>query len=164
MIRRVVQHRTKVAMSGLAAALAFGFAAPPLADAQEASSEPAPPFDEGEIIYSRDVHHSIGAPFFLGPTQSVVTGPTNMIVQSVDDSLRLLTDDETALVSASLAPPASVIQRSLGAEPNALVRPGESSLAAGERSGSVVGKTIDGAMDSLSSALGTMSSILGSSQ
>ena len=164
MIRRVAQHRMEVGLSGLAVALMVGFAMPTTADAQEASGEHAQPFDEGEIIYSREVRHSVGAPFFPGPTQSVVTGPTNMVVGAVDDSLQPLTDEETALVSASLAPPALVLQRSLNTGLDTLGGAGESSIVAGERSGSVVVKTINGAMDSLSSALGTMSGILGSSE
>lgn len=81
---------------GLAAVLVPGLTQP--AQAQEAPppAESQTGLKDGEFIYARDVHHSIGAPFFPGATHQAVTAPTNAIVATIANGLAPLTDSEAA--------------------------------------------------------------------
>lgn len=149
---------------GLTIVMLSGFVVPHEAKAQQVPDSAPATFAEGEVTYSREVSHSVGAPYFPGTSRSIVTGPTNVIVGQLTQSLQPLTDEESAFVSASLAQPSSTMQQSLDIGLATLVGPGSTGVGAGERSGSVVGSTIGSAMDSLGSALGTMASVLGSQQ
>lgn len=128
--------------------------------AQDAEDTPAP-FAEGVIIYSRDVHHTVGAPFFPGQTHSVVTGPTNAIVAGVDNGLKPLSDDDIAFVSASNTTPANFVEQPLNAGFENLTGNSGAAISTTGQEASIAGGAIGGAMESLSSALGTMSAILG---
>lgn len=164
MNRRPAQTRVTLGVMGLAVAMLSGFVVPHEAEAQQAPDLAPAASAEGEVTYSREVSHGVGAPYFAGTAHSIVTGPTSVIVGQLTQSLQPLTDEETAFVSASLAQPSSTMQQSLDTGLAALGGSGSTSVTAGERSGSVVSSTIGGAMDSLGSALGTMTSVLGSQQ
>ena len=84
----------------LLAGLSGGFAQPVLA--QDAALPTEAPVKDGEIIYSRDVHHSIGAPYIPGETDTTVTAPTGAIIGTIALGLAPLTDSEGAGITASL--------------------------------------------------------------
>lgn len=131
-------------------------------DVQAQTADPAPsPFAEGVIIYSRDVHHTVGAPYFPGQSHSVVTGPTNAIVAAVDNGLKPLSDDDIAFVAASTTTPATFVEQPLTAGFENLNGNSGASISTTGQEASIAGGAIGGAMESLSSALGTMSAILG---
>lgn len=70
--------------------------------AQEQNPPAAAPVEDGEIIYSRDVHHSIGATYIPGETDTAVTAPTSAIIDTIGLGLAPLTASEGANITASL--------------------------------------------------------------
>lgn len=128
---------------------------------------PAPaaqtPVEDGEIIYSRDVHHAIGAPYIPGEADAAVTAPTGAIIGTIALGLAPLTDSEGAGITASL--PAAFA--ALG--PTELQQAGgQSALDGGlgqfimnETSSGAGGSAISSAMDALSGALESLSAIPG---
>lgn len=147
---------------GFATALVAGLAQP-------ARAQDAPPPDagqsalrDGELTYARDVHHSIGAPFFPGATHQAVTTPTNAIVATIAASLAPLSDSEAAGVTGSLRSTiGDFVPRALAP----LMRE-----QAGSRTESIVGthtgamsggSAIGGAMGALAGALEGLSAITG---
>lgn len=147
---------------GLAAVLVPGLTQP--AQAQEAppAAESQAAIQDGELVYARDVHHSIGAPFFQGATHQAVTAPTNAIVATISNSLAPLSDSEAAGVTGSLRGTFE------GIGPMTLTPlMGEQ---AGSRTENIVvaqsgaisgGSAISGAMGALAGALDSLSAITG---
>jgi hypothetical protein len=132
--------------------------------AQEAPAESAAPPVDGEIIYSRDVHHSVGQVYFPGTAHSTVTAPTSMIVGAIANGLQPLSDTETAQVSALLTAPLAgeLMPHDLAQSADA-AGTGSHFAIAGETA-SAIGSTIDRSMDSLSQALEGLSAISGAGQ
>ncbi|MFL0672420.1 MAG: hypothetical protein ACJLS3_13655 [Erythrobacter sp.] len=137
--------------------------------AQPALAEPAqPPADapikEGEIIYSREVRHSIGAPHYPGRAHAAVTAPTNTIIRSVNIGLAPLSDSENAAVTGSLRQLAGVTTQLdlqlLGAGAGAGPQ-GSDALAGSQNAAASTGGVIGQAMGALSSALGSLSALTG---
>lgn len=160
MFDRIAMSRLGFATVGLGCGLLAAVATAPDATAQEATISPAASEAEGRFIYSRAVHHSVGAPYFPGPTASVVTGPTGVITGAIANGLTPLTDEESGAVAAALARPTAISWAvDAGLAPRAGFRTG---AAAGERAGGSTGGTISDAMGSLTSALGALRSALGS--
>lgn len=121
----------------------------------DAAAEPA---GEGQIIYARDVRHSIGAPHFPGRSHAAVTAPTRILTGTIALGLAPLTDIETARVTASLP------QTPLNAALSALAVPEQGAAAsraggllglesAGQGGGGAIGR----AMGALTDALGSLS-------
>jgi hypothetical protein len=135
-------------------------AAPVLAG--EGQSPPAPPSEDGRVIYARDVHHSIGQPHFPGATHAAVTAPTGTIVGSLAIGLAPLTDSETASVTASVPAALQVggvaELRPFAAEPGASQATTMLGAEGGARS---IGASIGNAMGALTGALGTLSALTG---
>jgi hypothetical protein len=149
-----VRHR-------LAAVLLVGLAASPLL-AQEPAPPPAPPVADGELIYARDVRHSIGAPHFPGRVHTAVTAPTGTILGAVVTGLAPLSDSETASVTASVpaalplgvaAQLGQLVPESGGAQVNAM--PGA------ETATGAIGASIGRAMGALTGAMGSLSALTG---
>ncbi|TIX51553.1 hypothetical protein [Alteraurantiacibacter aquimixticola] len=134
------------------------------ANAQEAEASGSEIPEDGTIIVSRDVHHTIGAPYFPGQTHRVVTAPGRLVVSTLDNGLKPLTDGETAQVTAQLTSPQ--MQNGALAEMGQTVElaGGGSQLASGTQVGSVVTSTIDRSMDALDGALGSLSALAGGGQ
>lgn len=88
---------------GLAAMLVAGV--PDDARAQEApvpaQGQTTP--SEGELIYARDVHHSVGDPYFPGPSHTTQTAPTRAITETIANGLAPINDIEAAAVTGSLS-------------------------------------------------------------
>ena len=145
----------------LLAALTGGVAQPVLA--QEADPPTQAPLEDGEIIYSRDVHHSIGAPYIPGETDTAVTAPTGAIIGTIALGLAPLTDGEGASVTASL--PAAMSPLGLNemqlAEGQGSFAGGLGSFIVAETSSGSGGGAISSAMGALSSALQSLSVISG---
>lgn len=132
--------------------------------AQDAPGASATAPVDGEIIYSRDVHHAVGQPHFPGTAHATVTAPTQMIVGTIADGLQPLSDTETAQVSAQLtAPLAAEMKAQDLAQAGDPGGTGNHFAIAGETA-SAIGSTIDRSMDSLTQALNGLSTISGAGQ
>jgi hypothetical protein len=145
----------------LLTALTGGLAQPVLAQQQPAPT--AAPLEDGEIIYSRDVHHSIGAIYVPGETDTAVTAPTSAIIGAVGLGLAPLTDSEGANITASL--PAAM--EPLGATEMHLTG-GQGGMAGGlgqfivsQTASGAGGSGISSAMSALTGALESLSAIGG---
>lgn len=149
----------------LLSVLTAGLVVQPVA-AQELAPPATPveaPAEDGQIIYSRDVHHSIGAQYFPGETDAAVTAPTQAIIDTVALGLAPLSDSEGAAITASL--PAALA--ALG--PTELQQTGgQSALNGGlgqfivtETTSGSAGSAINSAMGALTGALESLSAISG---
>jgi hypothetical protein len=147
---------------GLAAVLVPGLTQP--AQAQEAPPPTASQstIEDGELIYARDVHHSIGAPFFPGATHQAVTAPTNAIIATISNGIAPLSDIEAAGVTGSLR---GTIEGIVPTALAPLMRDQAGSRTEniggapiGNMSG---GSAISGAMGALAGALDSLSAITG---
>lgn len=157
---------------GLALTITLIFALPHPAIAQEASASPpavaTAGAGEGEIIYSREVsNRTVGMNYTPGRTQTVVAGPTNLILGSVATGLRPISDGENAAISAAISTPVSTVQSSIALGLAAI--PSAKSTGLGNVNiGSVQGSVIDGAIGqatgALGSAMGSLRSALGGGQ
>ena len=131
--------------------------------AEDGSADPANTSPDGEIIYARDVHHSIGAPHFPGQTHTAVTAPTGAIIGAIAVGLAPLSDSETASVTASVP----IALQAGGPAELRLLAPeagGAQTVLAvsGTQSGTAsIGGSIDRAMGALTGALGSLSSVTG---
>jgi hypothetical protein len=141
----------------LLTALTGGLAQPVLAQDQAA------PVEDGEIIYSRDVHHTIGATYIPGETDTAVTAPTSAIIETVGLGLAPLTDNEGAAITASL--PAAM--ETLGATDMQLAG-GQGGVAGGlgqfivsQTASGAGGSGLSSAMSALTGALESLSAIGG---
>lgn len=149
-VRRMSRHSM---LSGLLAAI---LAQPALAE--DPTSPDVAPTKDGEIIYSRDVNHSIGAPYFAGTSHAAITAPTRLITDSIALGLAPLTDSETSHITASL--PLNIAN---GALADLQPMTAGSSLAqsnpllVSENTGLASGGAINRAMGALSNALGSLS-------
>lgn len=144
------------------AVVASTLGAPALAGDSGTHGAGAQPVGEGKIVYSRDVHHSVGDAYFPGGSDVAITAPTNAINGVIALGLVPLTDGETARVTASL--PQTMINAAL----SSLVVPEQGALSS--QAGALVatdtaalagGGAIGRAMDALSGALGSLSVITG---
>ena len=117
---------------------------------------------DGELIYSRDVNHSIGALYFPRQAYAATTAPTQAIVNTIDLGLSPLSDSENAAVTGSLRQFAGVTgqleTQLLGAAPLA---PGSDTLATAQGAPASGGGVIGQAMGTLSNALGSLSVLTG---
>ena len=125
-------------------------------------SAPAPPIKDGELIYSRDVNHSIGALYFPRQAYAAKTAPTQTIVNTIDIGLSPLSDSENAAVSGSFKQFAGTTvqleSQLLGA---ATVAPGSDALASAQGAPASGGGVIGQAMGALSNALGSLAVLTG---
>ena len=144
--------------------LTAGLAQPVLA---QEPPQPAPsaeaPVKDGEIIYSRDVHHSIGAQHFPGETDAAVTAPARVMIDTVALGLVPLTDREGAAITASV--PAVMAELGLAEMP---LSNGQGGIAGGlgevivsQTASGSAGSAISSAMGALSGALESLSAIPG---
>lgn len=121
----------------------------------------APPLVDGELIYSRDVRHSIGAPHYPGPTHAATTAPTRAMVNAVNIGLAPLDDSENAAITGSLrqfaAPTTQLEMQLAGTGPGAS---GANALAT-TQTAAAPGGAIGQAMGALSNALGSLSILTG---
>lgn len=147
---------------GLAAVLVPGLTQPAQAQDAPPPAESQVALEDGELIYARDVHHSIGAPFFPGATHQAVTAPTNAIVATIAASLAPLSDSEAAGVTGSLRGTigdfvpkalAPLMREQAGSRTESIV-----GTQTGAMSG---GSVIGGAMGALAGALDGLSAITG---
>lgn len=160
---------TTVRRANLLVGAALALAIPLVAGAQDTTaavaataSDPAR-HTESTIIYSRDVNHTVGAPYFPGQSHSLVTAPTNLIIDSLGNGLTPLSDDEIGSVAAALTSPMQIVETTMGSNLDGLSSSqGGSGLAAHNQQGSHVGSAVSSGMASLSSALGAVSAALGS--
>lgn len=169
MDERTSMTRLRIGLAGLALATGFALVLPQSAKAQDAGIEQPPPppetapemAEDGTFTYSRDVRHSIGQPFFPKQTDWVVTGPARMITATVGAALVPITDDEASYVTASMAPPGTSVENTMATGMLALDEQRSGNMVTVGQAGSVVGKTVDTAMDALSGALGSLSILSG---
>ena len=131
------------------------------------SRTPAPSVQsEGRIIYSRTVAYgSAIGPRFPGPAQSVVTGPTGLILDSLGAGLETLGDDESAgIVGTSNSAVLSALNNPAAGMTgaNGTVRTG-SDIATGTQTtvisnlpGATVNSAVGQGLGGLSSALGVL--------
>lgn len=154
------QIRTLGRITGLFAGLAISTAA----FAQDATGDASSLPPDGESIYARDVHHSIGQPYFPGQAHTTVTAPTQMIIETIALGLQPLEDEETASVSALLSAPlvGNAALPDLAQPASALGTSNQ--LSTTEVAASAINSTIGKSMDSLSQALGALSAIPGANQ
>lgn len=147
---------------GLAAVLVPGLTQPAQAQDAPPPAESQAALEDGELIYARDVHHSIGAPFFPGATHQAVTAPTSAIVAAISNGLAPLSDSEAAGVTGSLR---STTETFVPMALAPLVRDQSGSRTeniAGTQTGALSGgSAISGAMGALSGALNSLSAITG---
>ena len=144
--------------------LTAGLAQPVVAQDQPPSAPPAEASaEDGEIIYSRDVHHTIGAPYIPGETDTAVTAPTGAIIGTIALGLAPLTDSEGAGITASL--PAAMAPLGLTemqlAEGQGGIVGGLGQFILAETSSGSGGGAIGAAMGALSSALESLSVLSG---
>jgi hypothetical protein len=120
------------------------------------------PIKDGELIYSRDVNHTIGARYFPRQAYATTTAPTQAIVGSIAIGLAPLSDSETAAVTGSMrqfaAATAQLETQLLG---TATLAPGSDTLAPAQSAGGAGGGVIGQAMGTLSSVLGSLSALTG---
>lgn len=147
---------------GLAAVLVPGLTQPAQAQDAPPSAEIQAAHKDGELIYARDVHHSMGAPFFPSATHQAVTAPTNAIVAAISNGLAPLSDSEAAGVTGSLR---STTESFVSMALAPLVRDQSGSRTediAGTQTGTMSGvSAISGATGALSEALNSLSAITG---
>lgn len=147
---------------GLAAALVPGLTQPAQAQDAPPSADSQAALKDGELIYARDVHHSIGSPFFPGATHQAVTAPTNAIVTTIANGLAPLTDSEAAGVTGSLrSTTESFVPMALAPLVRDQTGSRTENLAVTQTSSISGGSAISGAMSALSGALGSLSAING---
>lgn len=91
--------RSIARMGMIAAALAPGMVAPAAAQDAPTAADTSTSAKDGELIYSRDVRHSIGARHLPGQSHAAVTAPTRAIIGAVFNGLAPLTDSEAAGVA-----------------------------------------------------------------
>jgi hypothetical protein len=127
------------------------------------AQDQAAPAEDGEIIYSRDVNHSIGSANIPGKAHTAVTAPAAQMIGTIALGLAPLSDSEGASITASL--PAAMAP--LGLTEMQLAN-GQGGVAGGlgqfivSQTGSGSGgSAISSAMGSLSSALESLSAIPG---
>ena len=145
----------------LLAGLSGGFAQPVLA--QDAALPTEAPVKDGEITYSRDVHHSIGAPYIPGETDTTVTAQTGAIIGTIALGLAPLTDSEGAGITASLPAamtPLGLTEMQLADGQGGAVA-GLGQFIVSETSSGSAGSAIGLAMGALSGALESLSAIPG---
>jgi len=146
----------------IALALLAGLPGAPLL-AGEPAPPPASPAKEGEIVYARDVHHSIGAQHFPGRSHAAVTAPTGAIVAAVALGLAPLTEGESAAVTGSA--PQTIIAQSMARIESLAGAQGGGSPGAGllatQGAAHSAGGTIASGMAALSDALSSLSVIGG---
>lgn len=146
----------------LIAALTVGIPSAAFAGDAEPPSEVKPPLKDGELIYSRDVRHTIGALYFPRQAYAATTAPTRAIVNTINLGLAPLSDSENAAVTGSLrqfaAATAQLETQLLGASS---VAPGSDALAPAQSATGSVGGVIGQAMGTLSNALGSLSVLTG---
>jgi hypothetical protein len=146
----------------LFAVLACGAASAASASDPEPPSELKAPLQDGELIYSRDVRHSIGAIYFPRQAYAATTAPTRAIVDTIDLGLAPLSDTENASVTGSIRQIAGVTgqleMQLLGAGSLAA---GSDALAPVQSASGSVGGVIGQAMGTLSNALGSLSVLTG---
>lgn len=144
--------------------LTAGLAQPVLAQQPPPPAPPAEtPVEDGEIIYSRDVHHTIGAAYIPGETDTAVTAPTGAIIGTIALGLAPLTDGEGASITASLpaafaALGATELQQAGG---QSALDGGLGQFIVSETSSGSAGSAISSAMGALSGALESLSDIPG---
>lgn len=151
-----------VYFGGLFAVLVSGLAQP--AQAQDGSTpvtrETAP--SDGQLIYARDVQHSMGAPYFRGASHAAVTAPTSVVVTAVSIGLAPLSDREAAHVTASLR---GHVENFVRSDLASIMRDQPASrtndIAGAQTSVLSGGSVISGAMDALAGALESLSAIGG---
>ena len=148
--------------SSLFAVLACGVPSVASASDPEPPSELKAPLQDGELIYSRDVRHTIGTIYFPRQAYAATTAPTRAIVNTIDLGLAPLSDSENATVTGSLrqfaATTAQLETQLLGA---GSVGPGSDALAPVQSASGSAGGVIGQAMGSLSNALGSLSVLTG---
>ena len=134
-----------------------------LADDDPSATDALP--EDGVIIYSRDVHHHIGDRYFSRDSQSAVTAPAHLIVDTIALGLEPLTDAESSAILAPLSaqgmidPSFAVTAEMPGASG------GSANLIATTSSvSSTVNSTVSSAMQSLSGALESLSVLSGGGQ
>ncbi len=150
-MRRPCLATVILAAAAFAASPAMAQSAPPPTQQQPTSQgEPV----DGHIIYSRDVHHSIGALYFPGEPHSVVTAPARQMVATVRDGLQPLSDAENSTVAASLAIPGMPIAAMPGAHDTL---GGETAVATLGTGANPVASSVTGA---ISTAMGSLTGAL----
>jgi hypothetical protein len=146
----------------LFAVLAAGVPSAALASEAEPPAAPTAPVKDGELIYSRDVNHTIGARYFPRQAYAATTAPTQAIVSSIAIGLAPLSDSENAAVTGSMrqfaAATAQIETQLLG--PAALA-PGTDTLAPAQSAAGSGSGVISQAMGALSGALGSLSALTG---
>jgi hypothetical protein len=120
------------------------------------------PLKDGELIYSRDVNHTIGARYFPRQAYAATTAPTQAIVSSIAIGLAPLSDGENAAVTGSVrqfaAATSQIETQLLGA---VTLAPGTDTLAPAQSAAGSSGGVISQAMGALSGALGSLSALTG---
>lgn len=149
-------------MGMIAAALAPAMVAPAAARDDPTAADTSTSAKDGELIYSRDVRHSIGARHLPGQSHAAGTAPTRAIIGSVFNGLAPLTDSEAAGVAGEMQGALSslaVANLSALLRDNPETRVGASLASpAATLSGTA---TIGSAMGVLGDALGALSAIGG---
>lgn len=135
------------------------------ASAQDSSAASGSPPADGVVVYSREVHHSIGDRYFLRDRQEVVTAPVGVLIDTVVVGLEPLSDAETSAILA----PLSIQQRmepSFAAATDGLGTVSSSSglIATTSTVSSLVGGTISAGIQSLAGALESLSVLSGGGQ
>ena len=151
---------------GLLIAVAAGTALPAPVFAQQSATN-APDANEGQVIYSRNVPYGTAiGPRTPGQANTVVTGPTSLILHSVATGLEPITDDENAGIAAATSSQASLIGSHVMNGMSALSNVGSSGAAstitAGQ--GSATSGAISQATGALSAAINSLRGVLGTGQ
>ena len=146
----------------LFAVLAAGAAFAAHASEAEPPAASTAPNKDGELIYSRDVSHTIGARYFPRQAYATTTAPTQAIVSNIAIGLAPLSDSENAAVTGSMrqfaAATAQLETQLLG---TATIAPGTDTLAPAHSAAASGGGVIGQAMGALSGALGSLSTLTG---
>ena len=116
----------------------------------------------GEIVYSREVsHRAIGSPNIRIEKDAVDAGPEGIVLGALGNSLKPLSDEQSALVSgsrpgatAAAAAPADTVLAATGAGD-------ASALAASTSAASIVEGAVGGATAQIGAAMGTLGQVLG---
>ncbi|MCL6251214.1 hypothetical protein M3P36_09200 [Altererythrobacter sp. KTW20L] len=134
-----------------------------LANGDPSASDALP--EDGVIIYSRDVRHYIGDRYFLRDSQSAVTAPVHLIVNTIALGLEPLTDSESSAILAPLSAQSMIDPSFAVASEMPDASGGSANLIATTSSvSSTAISTISGAMQSLSGALESLSVLSGGGQ
>lgn len=147
---------------GLAAALVPGLTQP--AHAQEAPppAESQAAIEDGELIYARDVSHSIGTPYFPGASHTANTAPTRAIIDTLATGLAPITDVEAATLTGTLSvKPEDFVQSGLAPLMRDQNTPGTQNIVSEQSAAISSGSAIGSAMGALTGALGSLSVITG---